>query len=97
MIHVHDVVARLQFGEIAVKAGALGAGTLAFLAGKRLKEVAIPVEDQTQIGDEKAFGQRGAEKHGRARAAGAGVFDQSHTGDALLHFTQRVGHFVFAA
>ena len=99
VVHVDDVVARLQIGKIAVEAGGLGARARALLSRHGLEQVAIAVEDQMQIGNDEAFGKRRAEQHGRSRASGAcsGVFHQPDARGTLLHFTERVGNFVFAA
>ena len=94
VIDVNDVIAGLEFREIAeeTRGANFAAGTLD--SGRDVEEVGIAVKSDLGVGKSDASGKRSADEN---EGGGFGGVFRGETGGGFFGFAENVGDFVFAA
>ncbi len=94
VIHVNDVIAGLQLGEIGEEAAGADFAAGAFDGRGYIEQIGIAVDRDLCFGKRNALGKRRADKH-ESRAFRS-VFGSEARG-GFFGFAEHVGNFVFAA
>src|SRR5262249_42678292 len=94
MVHVDDVISRLEFREVGKKAAGANLAAGAFNRGGDVEEIGVAIESDFGVGKGNALGKGGA--HEDQRGGFGGVFG-SESCSGFFSFAQHVRDFVFAA
>ena len=96
VVHVNDIVARLQVREIAEETRRLRPRARA-LRRQRLEKIGVAVDGELRFGKHDAFAQRRLDEHHGWCVAAARFLCQARDGHVFLELAQAVGNFVLVA